>query len=229
MIAFGNRLDDLMGGIPPGILTHFYGPPASGKTNVALIATARALGAGKVLYVDPEGGFSPDRLAQIAGDRYMDVLDNTLLIRPTTFEEQKVALGKVAEMVTSMKVALVVVDSIAMLYRMEEDKDVRMLGRMLAGLLRVARKHDVPVLLTNQVYSDFETRIVRPIGGTITEYFTKTIIELARDADGSRVAILRRHPTKHEGECLKFRIVDAGIEPLQGYCKMESPEDRPAT
>ena len=115
-VSVGAALDGLLGGgIRPGILTHFFGPPASGKTNIALVATSNALGKGKVLYVDPEGGFSPERLAQIAGDRHRDVLENTLLVKPTTFEEQKVALEKLEDIVTSIKVGLVIVDSIAML------------------------------------------------------------------------------------------------------------------
>lgn len=216
----------LAGGIMPGVLTHFFGPPASGKTNISLLAASNAVGAGKVLYVDPEGGFSAERLVQISGKRQKEVLDNTLLIKPTTFEEQRVALEKLNDIVTSMKVGLIVVDSIAMLYRMEEDKDVRMLGRILAGLLRISRKHSLPVLLTNQVYSDFETGATRPIGGTITEYFTKTIVELSRLPDQTRVATLRRHPQKREGEALSFRIVDGGIEAIAGYCDTKSMHQR---
>ena len=139
-------------------------------------------------------------------------MENTMLLQPTTFDEQKVALGRLDELITSMNVSLIVVDSIAMLYRMEEDKDVRMLGRMLAQLLRYARKYDLPVLLTNQVYSDYDTGVIRPIGGTITEYFTKNIIELLKREDNTRHMVLRRHQSKCEGESLEFCITNAGIE-----------------
>ena len=214
MITFNNCFDELLaGGLRDGVVTHFYGPPASGKTNLALIAASNALGHGKVVYVDPEGGFSVERLKQIAGDKFDDVLNNTLLVEPTTFDEQRVAIQKLDEIITSMKISLIIVDSIAMLYRMEEDKDVRMLGRMLAQLLRVARKYNLPVLLTNQVYNDYETNITRPIGGTISEYFTKNIVELIRREDGTRYAILRRHNTQPEGLTLEFTITNQGIQP----------------
>ncbi len=223
MILFNNKLDDLLGGgIPEGVVTHFFGPPASGKTNIALIATTQALGQGKVIYVDPEGGFSTERLKQIAGKNFTEVLNNTLIVRPTTFDEQKLAFQKIEDIVTSIKVSLVVVDSIAMLYRMEEDKDVRMLGRMLAHLLRISRKYNIPVLLTNQVYSDYDTKQTRPIGGTITEYFTKNIVELTRENDNRRFAILRRHVFKHEGEALEFRITDTGIEEVTEFCTTDA-------
>lgn len=200
-----------------GVVNHVYGPPASGKTNLALIAAANALGHGKVIYVDPEGGFSVERLRQISGERFEETMDNIVMLQPTTFDEQKMAIGKLEELVSAMKVSLIVVDSIAMLYRMEEDKDVRMLGRMLAQLLRLARKYELPVLLTNQMYSDYETHLIRPMGGQISEYFTKNIIELVRREDGSRYAILRRHVSRPEGESIEFTITDRGIEAATKY------------
>ncbi|MFH1054509.1 MAG: DNA repair and recombination protein RadB [Candidatus Altiarchaeota archaeon] len=213
MITFGNNFDTLLaGGLEDAVVTQFFGPPASGKTNLALIASARALGRGKVIYVDPEGGFSFERLRQISGEKFNDTLNNIILLQPTTFDEQKVAISKLDDIVTSVKVSLVVVDSIAMLYRMEEDKDVRMLGRMLAHLLRIARKYNIPVLLTNQVYSEFDTNIIRPIGGQISEYFTKNMVELCRREDHTRYAVLRRHQSQPEGLSMDFNITASGIE-----------------
>jgi DNA repair protein RadB len=218
MISFNNCFDRLLGGgLLEGVVNHVYGPPASGKTNLALIAAANALGHGKVIYVDPEGGFSVERLRQISGERFEETMDNIVMLQPTTFDEQKMAIGKLEELVSAMKVSLIVVDSIAMLYRMEEDKDVRMLGRMLAQLLRLARKYELPVLLTNQMYSDYETHLIRPMGGQISEYFTKNIIELVRREDGSRYAILRRHVSRPEGESIEFTITDRGIEAATKY------------
>jgi DNA repair protein RadB len=212
MISLGSAFDGLLGGgLGEGVVPHVFGPPASGKTNLAMCACVDALGKGKVVYVDPEGGFSIERLKQIAGERFEDVLNNTLLIKPLSFEEQRAQIARLDDIVTSMKVSLIIVDSIAMLYRMEEDKDVRLLGRTLAQLLRIARKYNLPVLLTNQVYSEYDTNTVRPIGGTITEYFTKNIVELIRSEDGSRQAVLRRHLHLPEGASIDFKITDTEI------------------
>ena len=213
MILFNNGFDGLLGGgLIEGVVTQVYGPPASGKTNLALLASVNALSQGKVVYVDPEGGFSVERLRQIAGDRFPEVLNNMMLVQPSTFEEQKAAVAKLDEVMSGVKVSLVIVDSIAMLYRMEEDKDVRMLGRMLAQLLRISRRYGIPVLLTNQVYSEFDTNIIRPIGGQISEYFTKNVIELSRGEDGGRIATLRRHMSLPEGKIIAFRITQRGVE-----------------
>ncbi len=213
MLKFNNGFDGLLGGgLMEGVVTQVYGPPASGKTNLALLASVNALGQGKVVYVDPEGGFSVERLRQMAAERFPEVLGNMMLLQPTTFEEQKAAVAKLDEAMAGVKVSLVVVDSIAMLYRMEEDKDVRMLGRMLAQLLRISRRYGIPVLLTNQVYSEFDTNIIRPIGGQISEYFTKNIVELGRGQDGGRIATLRRHMSLPEGKTLPFIITQRGVE-----------------
>ncbi|MBD3388574.1 MAG: DNA repair and recombination protein RadB [Candidatus Altiarchaeales archaeon] len=222
MILFNNCFDDLTDGLCEGVVTHIYGPPASGKTNLALIATANALGQGKVVYIDPEGGFSAARLKQISGEKFEDVLNNTLLVEPTTFDEQKLSIARLDEVITSMKISLVVVDSIAMLYRMEEDKDVRMLGRILAQLLRAARKYNLPVLLTNQVYSEYDTNRIRPIGGQISEYFTKNVVELCRRDDNSRYAVVRRHMTKPEGLTVEFKITRSGVKALN-ECRLDQP------
>jgi DNA repair protein RadB len=212
MITFNNGFDGMLGGgLTPGAVTQIFGPPASGKTNLALLAAKNALGAGKVVYIDPEGGFSVERLRQMTGESFQETLNNIILLKPTTFEEQRMSIQKLDEIISTMNTSLVIVDSIAMLYRMEEDKDVRMLGRMLAQLLRIARKHNLPVLLTNQVYSEFDTNLIRPIGGQITEYFTKNMVELKRTESGARQALLRRHLTKPEGDSLTFNIVAEGV------------------
>jgi len=218
MISIETEFDKLLGGgLQKGTLTHIYGPPASGKTNIALIATYNAAIEGKVVYVDPEGGFSTERLKQIAGENFEKVLSNILLIEPTTFDEQKVAISKIDDIISKNLnlVNLVVVDGIAMLYRLQEDKDVRELGRMLAQLLRISRKYEIPVLMTNQVYTDIDSSKMIPVGGDITKYWCKIVIELGKE-DNLRYAVLHRHKFVPDEMKLYFRIIDSGIEAL-GY------------
>lgn len=198
------------GGLLPGVLTQVYGPPGSGKTNLALIASVLAASSGRVVYVDPEGGFSTERLRQIAGEGLHDVLGNILLVEPTTFDEQKQALKKLDELVPRKKTQLVVLDSVALLYRVLEDKDIREYGRMLAQLLRVARKYDVAVLMTNQVYTDIEKNRIVPVGGQINEYWSKVIIELGLEGD-RRFSAVRKHLHHPTGGKQYFRIVDEGF------------------
>ena len=99
MIKVERRLDVLLGGgVLPKNITHIYGIPGSGKTNIALMATAAAALSGRVAYIDCEGGFSFERLAQICGGDFEKVLKNILLIEPTDFDEQKLAFSKLSEL-----------------------------------------------------------------------------------------------------------------------------------
>ena len=143
MIKVQKDLDTLLGGgLQPRTITHIYGAPGAGKTNIALMAAVSAAKAGgKVVYIDAEGGFSVERLKQIAGpSEAEEALRNIILIEPTEFAEQKVAINRLNEIVPSSSAKLVIVDSIAVLYRLEEDKDIKELGRQMAKLLRIALK-----------------------------------------------------------------------------------------
>jgi DNA repair protein RadB len=113
--------------------------------------------------------------------------------------------------VPSTAASLVIVDSIAVLYRLEEDKDVKELGRQLAKLLRIARKYNIPVLMTNQIYTDIDTGRNVPIGGDVLRYWAKISIELDK-REGIRTAILRKHKFVPDGLKMIFRITDKGME-----------------
>jgi len=217
MITVQKDFDMLLGGgLQPRTITHIYGAPGSGKTNIALMAVVSAVKAGgKVIFIDAEGGFSVERLRQISGlADAEDVLRGLILIEPTEFDEQKVAVNKLNEIVPSSSAKLVVVDSIAVLYRLEEEKDIKELGRQMAKLLRIARKFDVPVLITNQIYTDIETGRSVPIGGDVIRYWAKISIELDKQ-DSIRTAILKKHKFLPENMRMDYRITERGMETVR--------------
>ncbi|MBD3262413.1 MAG: DNA repair and recombination protein RadB [Candidatus Altiarchaeales archaeon] len=212
MIKINPAFDRLFGGgLRAGVLTQVYGPPGSGKTNLALIASAEIAKERKVIYVDPEGGFSTDRMRQITQGALHSVLDKILLVEPTTFEQQKKALERLEDLVPNEQAGLVVMDSIALLYRILEERDIRMYGRMLAQLLRIARKYEIPVLMTNQVYTNTDTGQITPVGGQINNYWSKVIVELT--SEGSRrFAVIRKHLHHQVGGKTPFKIISEGIQ-----------------
>lgn len=213
MIKINREFDILLGGgLLPGNITHIYGVPASGKTNLALMATASAAKRGKVVYIDCEGGFSTERLKQICKSDLDSILENVILIEPTEFDEQNIAIKKLGDIVPGSNIRLIIVDSIAVLYRLEEDKDVKVLGRQLAQLLRISRKYSIPVLIINQVYTDIDTGRITPVGGDITRYWAKVIIELEKNEGDTRTAVLRKHKFLPEGMRFEFRITEEGVE-----------------
>ena len=213
LVSVHPAFDSLLGGgLAQGVLTHLYGQPSSGKTNFALMACVSAAKKGKIVYIDSEGGFSTERLKQITGDETEHVLKEILLIKPTSFEEQKVALTKTQDLVAQGGVSLVVIDSIALLYRLEEERDIREFGRMLAKLLRIARKYSIPVLMLNQVYTDLNSGKITPVGGGINEYWSKIMVEAGVGANGERFLILKKHLHKPAGLRVDYRITQDGVK-----------------
>ena len=222
-ILSGSKVLDLMlgGGYERDVITTIYGPAGSGKTILCLLCTINVARSGKkVIYVDTEGGFSVERLKQVAShisQDYKKILDNILFLKPTSFAEQKKSFEKLKGIVSD-KIGLIVVDTIAMLYRLEmgnsEDvQDVnRELSRQISYLSEIARTKAIPILITNQVYSDFDAKEkVNIVGGDVLKYTSKCLIELQITPDNNRRAIIRKHRSIEDEKEILFKIVEGGI------------------
>ncbi|HUS51808.1 MAG TPA: AAA family ATPase, partial [Candidatus Paceibacterota bacterium] len=110
----------LCGGYEKGVITMIAGPPGSGKTNFCILAScSQAKKGNKVIFIDTEGGFSVERIKQIVGEDYENILKNILLLEPTNFEEQKKCFSKLLTAIKEEQVGLIIVDGMAMLYRLE--------------------------------------------------------------------------------------------------------------
>jgi len=218
-LSTGSSLLDrfLNGGYERDVITTIYGPAGSGKTTLAMLSVISAVQEGKrVIFIDTEGGFSVERLQQLTSD-HEKVLEKTLFLKPTTFEKQKEAFDKLRSMVSD-DVGLIVVDSIAMLYRMElgiadNIYDInRSLGRQIGFLTEIARTKGIPVIITNQVYANFEDkRKVHMVGGDILKYGSKCLLQLEPMANKIRKLTLMKHRAMPEDQKIFFDIVHDGI------------------
>jgi DNA repair protein RadB len=219
-IPSGSKILDRMlnGGYEKDIITTIYGPAGSGKTVLCMLCAINAVrNKKKVIYVDTENNFSVERLKQIAKYDYNKVLGGMIFLRPLSFEEQKKSFDKLRDIVDN-KVGLIVVDTIAMLYRLELGKSSevymvnRELGRQIAYLNEIARKKHIPVLITNQVYADFENKDqVKMVGGDLLKYSSKCLLELQATPAGNRKVILRKHRSIPEEKEITFKIVEGGV------------------
>ncbi len=219
-------LDTLLdGGFEKDCLHTIYGPAGSGKSNIGLCAIAECLKNNKkAIYIDTEGSFSVARMLQIYPD-FASKSDNLLFLKPANFEEQKQAFETLHKTINVNKELfhLIVIDSIAMLYRLEigQSLDVvsvnKELGRQLGLLTELARKKNIPVVITNQVYSDFDSSVdsVKMVGGDLLKYSSKCLVELKASTNGLRQAILKKHRSIPEGKTIAFRIVNSGLEEVQ--------------
>ena len=212
-------LDELLGGgLERGTVTQFYGPPAAGKTNVALQAAVKvAADGGTAVYIDTEG-LSVDRFGQVL-DAHADDPDEAsariIIKNAHNFDEQAEAVRDVADF--AERADLVVLDSATGFYRMQRGEDIeggealRDVASQVTHLLSLARKHDLAVLITNQVYTDVDADKTRPLGGHTLTHWTGTVVRLDRFRGGNRRARLEKHRAKPEGETTRFKITDAGV------------------
>jgi len=221
-------LDDLLGGgFDRGAVSQVYGPPAAGKTNVALAAAVEvAADGGTAVYVDTEG-LSADRFEQVASARAeradldLEALASRVVVQSAhDFEEQREAVRDVEEF--AGRADLVVVDSVTGFYRLERAGDamegdaLRAVGDQVTHLLSLARRHDLAVVVTNQVFADPDSDRTRPLGGNTLEHWTGLVLRVERFRGGNRRATLEKHRAKAAGETATFRIVEDGLVGAEG-------------
>lgn len=172
----------LNGGIPTGRITEFAGESGAGKTQFLLslcLAVQLPLPHGllrQALYISTEAGLSTSRLSQILRSNplltqkidFVDrpSLDNILSASLPDLESQDHILNyQVPVLLERHNVGLIVVDSVAANYRAEFERqgsrgsnmaarsaDLIKLGALLRDL---ARKHDIAVVVANQVADRF--------------------------------------------------------------------------
>lgn len=217
-LAIGSTaLDELLeGGLEGGAITLLFGEAGTGKTNICLqVSRNVALAGKKVVYIDTEG-VSLERLKQMAGDRYEDVMKNVLFFEPHSFDEQEKFVDKAVRLAeSSLEVGVIILDSATIHYRLtrnDEEKGIRKsLSPQLAKLLGVARSKDVPILLTSQVYTDIEKGTFEPLGGHVLLHNAKAIIRLDKVGSSSRRAVIIKHRHLEEGRRADFKLTKSGV------------------
>jgi DNA repair protein RadB len=219
-------LDDLLGGgFERGTVTQVYGPPAAGKTNLALSAAVQvAAGGGTAVYVDTEG-LSVDRFRQLAAaeerrptaddaDDLEAITSRIVVSEAHDFAEQEEAVRDAADF--APRAELIVLDSATGFYRLERHDDdegetLRRVGRQVTHLLSLARKHDLAAVVTNQVFTDPDGDRSRALGGHTLDHWTGTVLRLDRFRGGNRRATLEKHRSKAAGETATFSITGEGL------------------
>ncbi|MDO5861648.1 MAG: DNA repair and recombination protein RadB [Thermoplasmata archaeon] len=208
------KFDRLLGGgIESGCVTLFYGEAGAGKTNVCLQAARAVIGSGgKVAYIDNEG-LSSERLLQVFGED-SDVMKGLLISQVHSLEEQTDRIEKTGKLAENGVVSLIVIDSLTMFYRLRHDdpKARTEFVKETEMLLEIARKNDVAIVVTSQVYSNITSGRVEFLGGHALNHNAKTILRLEKLDNGRRKAVIVKHRSLPEGKSAYYRIVENGIE-----------------
>lgn len=205
----------LAGGIERKVITQIVGEPASGKTTLCMLVAIRCLKEGHaVVWIDSEG-FSVERFRQLAGGEAESLAVKLFLFEPVDFARQGAMILEADKVIRAQKARLIVVDSATALYRTELDtgrEAMQALTRQTLMLLGYARRYDIPVLITNQVYWDPVRNSYSGLGGTALEHISKAIVRLERRKGfGERRATLLKHRSMPAGESFDFTLTDTGI------------------
>ncbi|KAK7072995.1 Meiotic recombination protein dmc1 [Halocaridina rubra] len=231
-----SELDTLLGGgIESMAITEVFGEFRTGKTQLShtLCITAQlpnetgTYTGGKVIYIDTENTFRPDRLRGIADRFNLDqdaVLDNVLYARAFTSEHQLEILDHVAAHFHEEPgiFKLLIVDSIMALFRVDfsgrgelADRQQR-LAQYLSRLQKISEEYNVSVFITNQMTADpgatmsFQADPKKPIGGHILAHASTTRVYLRKGRGETRIAKIYDSPELPENEAT-FAITGGGI------------------
>ena len=145
------------------------------------------------------------------------------IYEPHSFEQQTSCIDEIEELIKEKEgesgVALVILDSATLFYRLELDEERsiylrRVLANQIMHLLELARRYDLAVIITNQVYMDIEEGNLRPSGGYALEHLSKVIVQLEKTAEGrgKRRATVKKHRSMPEDTSCEFFITGKGVE-----------------
>ncbi|MCW4019991.1 MAG: AAA family ATPase [Candidatus Bathyarchaeota archaeon] len=176
----------LEGGLPAGGLDLLYGEAETGKTTLAMQCAVNCARMGyKVLYVDSERTFLPERLSQIAFQDFEEVSGFIMVARPSSFGEQIEVVDNLERYLTR-RFGLVVFDTVTSLYRSEliDKKETfnlnRELNRQVATLAQIAKTLEVSVLLVSQVRSVVDEADVVPVATRVLKFWCDAVLGLSR-------------------------------------------------
>ena len=182
-------------------------------------------GAGKVLYIDTENTFRPERIKSIANRFDLDpegVLNNILVGRAFTVDSLINLLMQATGAMIGDQFSLLVVDSIMAPFRVdfsgrgELAERQQILNRVLSGLQKISEQFNVAVFITNQVTADpgggmtYAVDPKKPVGGNVIAHASTTRLFLRKGKGEQRVCKIYDSPTIAESECL-YQLTDGGI------------------
>ncbi|MCU0544184.1 MAG: recombinase RecA [Oscillatoriaceae cyanobacterium Prado104] len=176
----------LGGGLPKGRVIEIYGPESSGKTTLALHAIAEVQKSGGIAaFVDAEHALDPTYASVLGVD-----IENLLVSQPDTGE---MALEIVDQLVRSVAVDIVVVDSVAALVPRAEiegdmgDSHMGLQARLMSQALRKITgnigKSGCTVIFLNQLRQKIGVTYGNPettTGGNALKFYASVRLDIRR-------------------------------------------------
>jgi len=178
---------------------------------------------GKVIFIDTESTFTPDRVRQIARELGLnedEVINNIFVAKAFNFDHQILLLEKIKEIVKSGEpIKLLIIDSMTSHLRSDyqgrgqlADRQQK-LNHYLHELGTFAEINNIAIYYTNQVMSNPGMMFgdpTTPIGGNILSHWSFARLYLRRGKQGSRVAKLVDSPNLPENDAI-FQVTEKGV------------------
>jgi DNA repair protein RadB len=228
-ISMGSKFidDSIGGGISSDTVTLIYGEPETGKTTLAMqIAYHCAKGNQKVLFIDCDNTFYTKRLSQISGDKFDEVAERIILVKPKDFREQTIVVDQIQDYATN-NVGLIIIDTFTSLYGAKVSEAScksnafsvnRELNRQLALLAQTVKIRKIPVIITSQVRSVFndQSTSVRPVATRVLKFWADTIIALKPIDNPKKIKVVVEKAREIDQEVICYvQIGVKGIEDTQ--------------
>ena len=213
-----NNLD---GGISLDSVSLVYGEPETGKTTLAMqCAVSCGLQNYKTLFVDCDNTFSTKRLSQLSGEKFDQIAEQIILVKPKDFKEQTAVIDRIQDY-TEKNFGLIVIDTFTSLYGAKVCETSgkafsvnRELNRQLAILAQTVKIRKIPVIITSQVRSVFDQSdgSVRPVATRVLKFWADNIIALKpTDYRQSIKAVLEKSRENTQEITCYVQILEKGI------------------
>ncbi|MCP4647246.1 MAG: DNA repair and recombination protein RadA [bacterium] len=231
-ITTGSKsLDDLLGGgVETQSITECFGKFSSGKSQVGFQLAVNVQPALKgedgtlprVLFIDSESTFRPERIVQIAEAAGLDpeeTLKNIFVARAENSDHQIILLEKAEEMIQKENVRLIIIDSLTSQFRADYvgrgalSERQQKLNKHVHTLQRYADKYNVAIYVTNQVMDNPAILFgdpTTPIGGHVLAHAATYRVYLRKSKESKRIARLIDSPSLPEGEAV-FKVTEKGV------------------
>jgi DNA repair protein RadA len=228
------EIDDMVGGgLEAGSITEFYGEFGSGKSqlchqlavNVQLPPEQGGM-EGKVLWLDTEATFRPERIHEMATALGLDqekILDNILTARAYNTAHQMLLLENAEKMIREEGIKMLIIDSLMVHFRSEyigrgklADRQQK-LAQHLSKLHRLTDIYQLVSIVANQVMSRPDILFgdpTAPVGGHILAHSTTTRIYLRKSKGDTRVGRVVDSPCLPLGEA-RFIITKEGLQDVE--------------
>ncbi|XP_060059823.1 DNA repair protein RAD51 homolog 3 [Erinaceus europaeus] len=247
IITFCSALDNVLGGgVPLTKTTEICGVPGVGKTQLCMqlavdVQIPDCFGGveGEAVFIDTEGSFMVDRVADIAaaciqhlqrvagthmGEEYLKALEHFTLenilshiyyFRCHDYTELLAQIYLLPEFISEhSKVRLVVVDGIAFPFRHDLDDlslRIRLLNGLAQQMISLANNHRLAVILTNQMTTKIDKNQASLVPALGESWGHAATIRLIFHWDQKqRLATLYKSPSQKEST-VQFQITPQGF------------------